>query len=166
MYLRRLKDVSKKTSQKRRLFWDVSERSLRCLSQWRSFWDISETSHAGWVPKNTSGGLLLKNPISNFKIPLGSNNWSRKINILFIWRNASRQSEQFKKKKFCLIQQNRPSDLTWFYFILIWELKTTSYKLKWKISFKDFFSENVIRSPDECHFTYLLTGRFISLFHS
>ena len=61
MYLRRLKDVTKKTSflrciwdvlktsQKRRLFWDVSERSLRCLSQWRSVWDISKTSHAGWV---------------------------------------------------------------------------------------------------------------------
>ena len=60
MSLRRLKDVSKKTSslrciwnvwktsQKRRLFWDVSERSLRCLSQWRSVWDISKTSHAGW----------------------------------------------------------------------------------------------------------------------
>ena len=61
MYLRRLIDVTKKTSfwrciwdvlktsQKRRLFWDVSERSLRCLSQRRSIWDISDTSHAGWV---------------------------------------------------------------------------------------------------------------------
>ena len=59
--VRRLKDVAKKisflrciwdvlkTSQKRRLFWDVSERYLRCLSQWRSVWDISKTSHAGWV---------------------------------------------------------------------------------------------------------------------
>ena len=37
-----------KTSQKRRLFWDVSKRSLRCLSQWRSDWDISKTSHEGW----------------------------------------------------------------------------------------------------------------------
>ena len=36
-----------KTSQKRHLFWDVSERSLRYLSQWRSDWDLSETSHAG-----------------------------------------------------------------------------------------------------------------------
>ena len=60
MYLRRLKDVSKKTSflrciwdvlktsQKSHLFWDVSKRSLRCLSQWRSDWDLSETSHGGW----------------------------------------------------------------------------------------------------------------------
>ena len=58
---RRLKDVTQKTSflrcfwdvlktsQKRHLFWDVSERSLRYLSQWRSDWDLSETSHAGWV---------------------------------------------------------------------------------------------------------------------
>ena len=61
MYLRRLKDVTKKTSflryfwdvlktpKKRHLFWDVSERTLRYLSQWRSDWDLSETSHAGWV---------------------------------------------------------------------------------------------------------------------
>ena len=61
MFLRRLKDVTKKTSflrcvwnvlktsQKSHLFWDVSERSLRCLSQWRSAWDLSETSHVGWV---------------------------------------------------------------------------------------------------------------------
>ena len=60
MFLRRLKDVTKntyflrcisdvlKTSQKRYLFWDVSERSLRYLSQWRSDTDLSETSHAGW----------------------------------------------------------------------------------------------------------------------
>ena len=58
---RRLKDVTKKTyffrcvwdvlkaSQKSHLFWDVSKRSLRYLSQWRSDWDLSETSHAGWV---------------------------------------------------------------------------------------------------------------------
>ena len=37
MYLRYLKDVSKKTS------------FLRCLSQRRPNWDVSETSHAGWV---------------------------------------------------------------------------------------------------------------------
>ena len=37
-----------KTSQKRRLFWDVSERSFRCLSQWRYVWDISKTPYAGW----------------------------------------------------------------------------------------------------------------------
>ena len=61
MFLRRLRDVSEKTSflrcfwdvfktsQRRHLFWDVSERSLRYLSQWRSDWDLSETSHAGWV---------------------------------------------------------------------------------------------------------------------
>ena len=60
MFLRRLKDVTKnrsflsciwdvlKTSQKGHLFWDVSERSLSYLSQWRSDWDFSETSHAGW----------------------------------------------------------------------------------------------------------------------
>ena len=60
IYLRRLKDVIQKTcflgciwdvlktSQKSHLFWDVSERSLRCLSHWRSDWDLSETSHAGW----------------------------------------------------------------------------------------------------------------------
>ena len=60
MYLRRDREVTKKTSflrciwdvlktsQKRRLFWDVSERSLRCLSQWRSVWDISKNSHVGW----------------------------------------------------------------------------------------------------------------------
>ena len=60
MILRRLIDVTKKTSflryiwdvlkksQKTRLFGDVSERSLRCLSQWRSDWDLSETFHAGW----------------------------------------------------------------------------------------------------------------------
>ena len=59
--LRRLIDVTKKTSflryiwdvlktsQKSRLLWDVSEWSLRCLSQWRSDWDLSETSRAGWV---------------------------------------------------------------------------------------------------------------------
>ena len=59
--LRRLKDVTQKTSflgcfwdvlktsQKRHLFWDVSERSLRHPSQWNSDWDLSETSHAGWV---------------------------------------------------------------------------------------------------------------------
>ena len=37
-----------KTSQKRHLFRDLSERSLRNLSQWRSDWDLSETSHTGW----------------------------------------------------------------------------------------------------------------------
>ena len=58
---RRLKDVTQKTSfwrcfwvvsktsQKRHLFWGVSERSLRYLSQWKSDWDLSETSHACWV---------------------------------------------------------------------------------------------------------------------
>ena len=58
---RHLKDVTQKTSslrcfwdvlntsQKRHLFWDGSERSLRYLSHWRSDWDLSETSHAGWV---------------------------------------------------------------------------------------------------------------------
>ena len=57
---RRLKDVTQKTSflrcfwdvlktsQKRHLFWDVSEMSLRYLSQWRSDWHLSETSHVGW----------------------------------------------------------------------------------------------------------------------
>ena len=61
MFLRRLRDVMEKTSflryagevlktwHKRHLFWDVSERSLRYLSQWRSDWDFSKTSHAGWV---------------------------------------------------------------------------------------------------------------------
>ena len=61
MFLRRLREVTEKTSflrciwdvlktsQKRHLFWDVSERSLRYISQWRSDWDLSETSHAGWV---------------------------------------------------------------------------------------------------------------------
>ena len=56
----RLKDVTQKTSflrgfwdvlktsQEGHLFWDVSEKSLRYLSQWRSDWDHSETSHAGW----------------------------------------------------------------------------------------------------------------------
>ena len=60
MFLRRLKDVTEKSSflrciwdvlktpQKIHLFWDVSKRSLRCPSQWRSNWDVSETSHAGW----------------------------------------------------------------------------------------------------------------------
>ena len=47
-FLRCIWDVLK-TSQKRHLFWDVSETSLRYLSQWRSDWDLSETSHAGWV---------------------------------------------------------------------------------------------------------------------
>ena len=47
-FLRCFWDVLK-TSQKSHLFWDVSERSLRCLSQWRSAWDLSETSHVGWV---------------------------------------------------------------------------------------------------------------------
>ena len=41
-------DVSE-TSQKRHLFGDVAERSLRYLSQWRSGWDLSETANAGWV---------------------------------------------------------------------------------------------------------------------
>ena len=57
---RRLKDVTQKTSflrcfwdvlktsQKKHLFWNVSERPLRYLSQWRSDRDLSETSHAGW----------------------------------------------------------------------------------------------------------------------
>ena len=61
MFLRRLKNVTKKTyflrctwdalktSQKSRLFWDFSERSLRCLTQCRSDWDLSETFHAGWI---------------------------------------------------------------------------------------------------------------------
>ena len=75
MFLRRLRDVTEKTSflryardvlktshkihlfwdvlktsQKTHLLWDVSERSLRYLSQWRSDWNLSETStHAGWV---------------------------------------------------------------------------------------------------------------------
>ena len=61
LFLRRLRDVTEKTSflryiwdalkrsQKRHLFWDVSERSLRYPFQWRSEWDLSETSHAGWV---------------------------------------------------------------------------------------------------------------------
>ena len=60
IYLRRLKDVTQKTSflrcfwevlktwQKRHLLWDVSERCLRYVSQWRSDWDLSETSRAGW----------------------------------------------------------------------------------------------------------------------
>ena len=60
IYSRRLKDVTQKTSflrcfwdvlktsQKRHLSWDVSEMSLRYLSQWRSDLDLSETSHAGW----------------------------------------------------------------------------------------------------------------------
>ena len=47
-FLRCICDVLK-TSQKYHLFWDVSKRSLRCLSQWRSDWDLLETSHAGWV---------------------------------------------------------------------------------------------------------------------
>ena len=58
MFFRRLKDVTKKTSflrciwdvlktsQKRHLFWDISEKFLRYLSQWRSDWDLSEISHA------------------------------------------------------------------------------------------------------------------------
>ena len=60
MYSRHLIDVSKKTSflisiwdvskmcQERRLFVDVSDRSLKCLSQWRPDWNVSETSPAGW----------------------------------------------------------------------------------------------------------------------
>ena len=60
MYLRRDREVTRKTSflrciwdvlktsQKRCLFWDVSERSFRCLSQWRYVWDISKTPYAGW----------------------------------------------------------------------------------------------------------------------
>ena len=36
-----------KMSQKRCLFWDVSEKSLRCLSQWRSGRDIRKSSYAG-----------------------------------------------------------------------------------------------------------------------
>ena len=71
MYLRCLKDVTKKTSflrciwdvlktsQKRRLFWDVSERCLGCLSQWRSVWDISKTFHADW-------GLFLSKSVELF----------------------------------------------------------------------------------------------------
>ena len=61
MFLRCLKGATKKTSflrciwdtlktsQKSYFSWDVSKRSLRCLSQWRFDWDLSETSHAGWV---------------------------------------------------------------------------------------------------------------------
>ena len=57
VFLRRLKDVTKRTSflrciwdvlkmsQKSRVFWYVSERSLKCLSRWRSHWDLSETSN-------------------------------------------------------------------------------------------------------------------------
>ena len=60
MFVRRLRDVKGKisflrciwdvlkTSQKRYLFWGLSERSLRYLSQWRSDWDLSETSHTNW----------------------------------------------------------------------------------------------------------------------
>ena len=60
MFLRRLRDVTEKTSflryardvlktsHKRHLFWDVSERSLRYLTQWSTDWNLSETSHAGW----------------------------------------------------------------------------------------------------------------------
>ena len=81
MFLRRLKVVTKKTSflrciwgvlktsQKSRLFWNVSERSLRCLSQWRSDWDLSETSHAGWVTfswKKTIGKLFICNSVTFF----------------------------------------------------------------------------------------------------
>ena len=66
IFLRCLKDVTKnpsfltgiwevlKTLQKSHLFWDVSKRSLRCLSQWRSDWDLSKTSHAGWEGDITS----------------------------------------------------------------------------------------------------------------
>ena len=73
--MRRLKDVTKKTSlfrciwdvlktsQKRHLFWDVSERSLRYLYQWRSDWDLSETSHAGWVPMKYWNNMLSKVPL-------------------------------------------------------------------------------------------------------
>ena len=43
MFLRRLEDVTKN-----HFFWDVSERSLRWLSQWRPDWYLSETFHAGW----------------------------------------------------------------------------------------------------------------------
>ena len=61
MFLRRLRDVTQKTyflrcfsdalktSEKIHLFSDVSERSLRYLSQWRSDGDLTETSHADWV---------------------------------------------------------------------------------------------------------------------
>ena len=46
-----------KKSQESHLFWDVSKRSLRCLSQWRSDWDLSETSHAGWVISKFNKGF-------------------------------------------------------------------------------------------------------------
>ena len=59
MFVRRLRNVKWKTSflrciwgvlktQKRYLFWDLSERSQRYLSQWRCDWDLSETSHTNW----------------------------------------------------------------------------------------------------------------------
>ena len=48
-FWRKYLTIPLKTPQKSRLFWDVSERSLRCLSQWTSDWDLSETSHVGWV---------------------------------------------------------------------------------------------------------------------
>ena len=52
MFLRRLKDVTKS-----HLFWDVSKRSLRCLSHWRSDWNLSETSYAGWDYESNSNTL-------------------------------------------------------------------------------------------------------------
>ena len=91
MFLRRLVDVTKKTSflrciwdvlrtsQKSRLFWDVSERYLRCLSQWRSDWGLSETSHAGWG--RTS--LKQKLPWQTFLSTLGRCLPSRGFNSKF-----------------------------------------------------------------------------------
>ena len=47
-FLRSIWDVLK-TSQKSRLFWDVSKRSLRCLCQWRSHasWEDSAVKYTG-----------------------------------------------------------------------------------------------------------------------
>ena len=52
MYLRRLKDVTKS-----HLSWDVSKKSLRCLSQWSSDWNLSEKSYAEWDDESNSNTL-------------------------------------------------------------------------------------------------------------
>ena len=68
----------------RRLFWDVSEGSLRCLSQWRSLWDISKTSHAGWV--TISNINFLKKEIVSVELLIAAEYIMRKAkNLLFLF---------------------------------------------------------------------------------
>ena len=117
MFLRRLKDVTKKatflrciwdvlkTSQKRHLFWDVSKRSLRYLSQWRSDWYLTKTSHAGWVRVTSSNPRVTSsNPrISSSNPRVTSSDLQVTSSIPWIIKSMKTQVTSLKSSSFLKI---------------------------------------------------------------